>query len=162
MAYASLHLIEVIKQTATSLESSQLYQWGHMGACNCGFLAQQITKQRKEEIHTKAMERHGDWSEQLNDYCPTSGLLFDDLVSELLANGLSLEDLKHLERLSDPTILRSLPPHERNLVHNKKEDVIKYLKQWAALLEESLLSSIKLPTSGLFSKSEETIDWRVH
>lgn len=145
MARASVQLIEALRKTAKTLSISNTYQWGHMGACNCGFLAQEITQQRKDEIHAKAMERYGDWSEQLNDYCPTSGLRFDDLVSELLAIGFDVDDLKHLERLSDGAVLRSLPFEKRNLQHNKKADVITYLLAWADLLETSLLASITLP-----------------
>ena len=145
MATTSLPLIEALRNTAETLSGSNQYQWGHMGACNCGFLAQEITKQRKEEIHSKAMERSGDWTEHLNDYCATSGLLFDDLISTLLAFGLNVEDLKHLERLSDGEVLRTLPLEKRNLQHNSKNDVIVYLNAWADLLEMRLLASITLP-----------------
>lgn len=145
MATTSLQLIAALRNTAKTLASSTHYQWGHMGACNCGFLAQEITKQRKEEIHSKAMERSGDWTEHLNDYCATSGLLFDDLISTLLAFGLAIEDLKHLERLSDGEVLRTLPLEKRNLKHNHKGDVITYLEAWADLLEIRLLEDITLP-----------------
>lgn len=145
MATTSLELIAALRNTAQTLKCSTYYQWGHMGACNCGFLAQEITKQGKEEIHSKAMERSGDWTEHLNDYCATSGLLFDDLISTLLAFGLDLEDLKHLERLSDGEVLRTLPLEKRNLQHNRKGDVITYLEAWADLLEIRLLAEITLP-----------------
>jgi hypothetical protein len=68
----------------------------------------------------------------------------DDVISELLAFGFDSEDLKHLEKLSDGKILRTLPPEERDLKHNLKKDVIQYLKAWAALLEEELISKISL------------------
>lgn len=145
MATVSMQLIEALRNTSQTLANSTHYQWGHMGACNCGFLAQEITKQRKEEIHAKAMERFGDWTEQLNDYCPTSGLLFDDLVSELVAFGFNVDDLKHLERLSDGAVLRTLPIEKRNLRHNHKADVVTYLRAWADLLEIRLLDTITLP-----------------
>jgi len=90
------------------------------------------------------MQRHGDWSEQLNDYCPTSGLPMDDLISELLAFGFTREELSHLEKLSDPTVLNALPPGQRNLKHNVKKDVVVYMNTWATNLEEKLLHSIQL------------------
>lgn len=145
MAKASIELIEALRKTADKLSNSNNYQWGHMGACNCGFLAQEVTQFRKEEIHARAMQRYGDWSEQLNDYCPTSGLPFDELISELIVFGFDSEDLKNLERLSDGTVLRSLPLEERNLTHNKKADVILYLNTWADLLEKQMIDKIKLP-----------------
>jgi len=144
MAKASIEIIETLRNSARKIEDSVVYQWGHMGACNCGFLAQEVTKLTKAEIHRRALERHGDWTEHLNDYCPTNGLPFDDVISELLAFGFDSDDLKHLEKLSDPIILRTLPFTERNLQHNNKQDVIRYLKAWIYLLESELIDNIKV------------------
>jgi len=144
MAQPKSEIIEVLRITATKIEASNSYQWGHMGLCNCGFLAQQITRLSKEQIHTRAMQRHGDWSEQLNDYCPTSGLPMDDLISDLISYGFDSTDLKHLEKLSDGSVLRMLPLEQRNLKHNLKKDVVKYIRTWANLLEEQFLDSIHL------------------
>lgn len=145
MARQTLPIIDALRATAAKLQASGIYQWGHMGACNCGFLAQEITKLRKDEIHHRAMQRHGDWNEQLNDYCPTSGLPMDDLISELLAFGFDINDLKHLERLSDPKVLRALPPEHRNLARNIKNDVVLYLHTWANRIEAQMLATVNLP-----------------
>lgn len=146
MATPSLQIIQAIRTVAQKLEVSSNYQWGHMGVCNCGFLAQEVTKLTKEEIHGRAMQRHGDWSEQLNDYCPTSGLPMDDVISELIAFGFESDDLKHLERLSDQNILITLPFEERNLQFNIKSDVVKYMRTWANLLDEDLVRNIRIPS----------------
>ncbi|UII26682.1 hypothetical protein LVD15_25865 [Fulvivirga maritima] len=143
MARASSDLIVAIKNTASKLEQSAIYQWGHMGSCNCGFLAQELTRLSKSEIHSRAMQKYGDWNEQLNDYCPTSGLLMDDLISEMLHYGLDTDDLKHLEKLSSPKVLNYLPKGTY-LKHNVKQDVIMYLRAWANQLEDELLSRIKI------------------
>lgn len=145
MAKESIELILAIRKAAQQLAQSNQYQWGHMGSCNCGFLAQQITKLKKEDIHQRAMMGHGDWTEQLNDYCPTSGLPMDDLITELLAAGLSTDDLKHLERLSDPDVLQALPAHLRHPKHNLKVDVIRYMLTWADVLEARWMAKIALP-----------------
>lgn len=145
MAVATLNLIDTLRQTAKKLEGSTHYQWGHMGLCNCGFLAQKITRLRKDEIHQRAMERYGDWNEQLNDYCPDSGMRMDDLISEMLVFGFDVCDLKHLEKLSDPYVLQALPLEERNLRHNCREDVVIYLRTWALRLEQDLAAAIELP-----------------
>lgn len=144
MANIRFELIQALKTTARKIEHNTSYQWGHMGLCNCGFLAQEITSLSKDEIHRRAMQRHGDWSEQLNDYCPTSGLPMDDLIDQLVNFGFTLEELRHLERLSDQTVLQRLPLEKRYLSHNVKADVIVYLNAWANLLEESLLDAISL------------------
>jgi len=145
MVRASIQLITALRKTADAIECSSAYQWGHMGACNCGFLAQEITHLRKDEIHTRAMRGHGDWTEQLTDYCATSGLPMDDIITDILSFGFDSDDLKHLERLSDARILQSLPVNERILRHNNKADVIKYMHAWADLLESELLRKIELP-----------------
>jgi len=145
MAKASLEIVTILRNTASRIANSNDYQWGHMGACNCGFLAQEVTHLRKAEIHSRAMKGTGDWNEQLNDYCPTSGLPMDDLISELLNAGFDVDDLKHLERLSSIEILRSLPMDQRNLKHNSKADVVRYLHAWATQLESKLILNISLP-----------------
>jgi hypothetical protein len=147
MAKASIALIEALKSTARNIEKSPLYQWGYMGACNCGFLAQEVTKLTKAEIHRRALERHGDWTEHLNDYCSVNGLLFDDVISELIAFGFDADDLRHLEKLSDPAILKAIPLASRNLHHNIKQDVVYYLSIWVGLLEDELLTNISIDIS---------------
>jgi hypothetical protein len=153
MAKASIEIANVLRTTARKIASSESYQWGHMGLCNCGFLAQQVTQLTKAEIHTRAMQRHGDWTEQLNDYCPTSGLPMDDLIAELLSFGFDADDLKHLEKLSDGNVLRQLPIEERDLKYNSKRDVVKYLTTWATLIEDQLLTKIKLPDTNQLTSS---------
>ena len=137
MAKATPELILALRATAQKLEKSEAYQWGHMGSCNCGHLAQELTRLNASEIHQRAMQRHGDWSEQLNDYCPTSGLAMDDLIAEMLAAGLDTDYLRHLERLSDTSILRRLSADKRYLQHNRRDDVVLYLRTWASMLEEN-------------------------
>ena len=144
MAQASIAVIKALRKTVENLEKSSNYQWGHMGSCNCGNLAQVITNLDKAEIHKSAMRKHGDWNEQLIDYCPASGLPIDHIINEMLAFGFSTEDLAHLEKLSDPKILRSLPADKKYLKHNLKSDVIIYLKTWGNILEEELISKISI------------------
>ncbi|MBN8650158.1 MAG: hypothetical protein J0L67_01945 [Cytophagales bacterium] len=138
-------MIEALRRATSKLAHSNDYQWGHMGLCNCGFLAQQITALTKSEIHSRAMLKQGDWSEQLNDYCPTSGLPMDELITELLATGFTRENLQNLERLADPEVLRHMPGNRQNPKHNVKQDVILYINTWATCLENELLNKITLP-----------------
>lgn len=144
MAKATVEVIAALRNTATKLEHNKQYQWGHMGLCNCGFLAQEVTNLSKVEIHTRAMQGHGDWTEQLNDYCPTSGLAMDNLISELIWFGFDADDLIHLEKLSDGKVLSQLPLEKRNLRYNSKKDAIAYLNAWANLLEDELIGNISL------------------
>lgn len=145
MARPSLELIDAFRRTARNLQSGSAYQWGHMGGCNCGNLAQELTRLSKDQIHTYAMQRYGDWSEQTDAYCSISQLPIDIIINEMLNAGLTLEDLKHLEKLDDREILVRFPIENRHLNHNVRTDVIRYMFEWADLLEDKLLDSIKLP-----------------
>ena len=146
MAKPRLELIQALRRTAHKIANSDHYQWGHMGSCNCGHLVQEVTQLTRAEIHEYAMRtRGGDWSEQALDYCSTSGYLMDQVISIMLDAGLEVQDFQHLERLSDRAVLRCLPEPERFLKHNQREDVAKYLRTWANLLEEQLLSQVELP-----------------
>ena len=145
MAQATFEIIDALRRTAKKLNTGSEYMWGHMGSCNCGNLAQEVTKRSKAEIHAYAMQGNGDWNEQLNDYCGTTQMPIDLVIHEMLTSGFSVEDLQNLEKLSDKQILMRLPAENRYLRHNVKADVIVYMKEWANMLEDELLSSIKLP-----------------
>lgn len=138
MAKANPKLIEAIEKTVLKLSNGAAYQWGHMGACNCGNLAQELTHFTKAEIHQYAMQKHGDWHEQVLDYCPTSGFPIDLMISKMLDTGLTLDDLSNLERLSDQTILNQIPKEKREQINkNSREDVILYMQTWSKVLREN-------------------------
>lgn len=137
MAKSSDKLIKALRETAVRLATGATYEWGHMGSCNCGHLAQTITHYTKGQIHGAAMWRYGDWREQLRDYCPQSGLPLDEIIDQMLEMGLSREDLAHLEALSHPAVLARLP--HQHLQHNLRDDVVRYLSAWADLLEEQMV-----------------------
>ncbi|MBC8152334.1 MAG: hypothetical protein H7Z72_05435, partial [Bacteroidetes bacterium] len=146
MARPTPELIDALRRTARKLNDGAPYQWGHMGGCNCGNLAQELTKLNKDDIHRYAMQRYGDWNEQVEDFCPTSAMPIDLVISEMIAAGLALEDLKHLEKLSDRQVLLRFPIEKRFLKHNVRNDVVAYFNEWANLLEEQLLEKITLPS----------------
>ena len=58
-----------------------------MGSCNCGNLAQELTRMTKDQIHQYAMQRYGDWNEQVADYCETSQLPFDIIINQMIEAG---------------------------------------------------------------------------
>ena len=100
MAQAKVEIIDALRRTAKKLGSGNDYMWGHMGSCNCGNLAQEITKRSKAEIHAYAMQGHGDWNEQLNDYCGITQMPIDLVIHEMLTSGFSLDDLQNLEKFA--------------------------------------------------------------
>ena len=68
----------------------------------------------------------------------------DDLITIIINSGFDVDDLKHLERLSDVQILRTLPSGQRYLQHNVKSDVVCYLRGWADLLESRIVENVSL------------------
>ncbi len=138
MATPSFELIQALRSTTARLRESADYQWGHMGACNCGFLAQTVTRLDKAAIHDAAMARRGDWEEQANAFCAGSGYLIDDIIEALVGLGLTTDDIGHLEKVSGPEVLARLPEGERYLARNRRDHVILYLETWGELLSQQL------------------------
>lgn len=139
MATATRELITALRLTAARLRTDVPYRWTHMGACNCGHLAQTVTQLSRAEIHRIALERAGDWGEQALEYCPSSNLPIDHVMAELLELGLEQDDINHLERLSDPRVRKALPPEQRRtLDFRSRMDAVDYMMAWARLLEEQL------------------------
>lgn len=145
MAHPTRDLIAALRETAERLARDASYQWGHMGMCNCGHLAQSITGLRQAEIHDSALIREGDWEQQAKDYCPTSGNLIDSILATMFAIGLTRDDVRHLEKLSDPAVIRRLGRH---LTFNRREDVATYLRTWADLLCNATPPALTTPVGG--------------
>ena len=155
MANPSIKIIDSLRKTAQQLENGNRYEWGHMGSCNCGNLAQTITTFSRAEIQKYALEKRGDWSEQLIDYCPTSGYPMDMIIEKMIDFGFSRQDLNHLEWLSDREILNEIGLEflDRNL----KANTILYLKTWANLIENQLIKNISFPDFNQYSHIQEMV-----
>lgn len=138
MARSTVELLRALRVTADRIAGPARYQWGHMGQCNCGHLAQTLTATGGQAIHRSALEREGDWSEQMVEYCPDSGLRIDDIITTMLAAGLELADLRHLERLSDPAVLALVSAEHLPLRRNRRADAVLYLRAWSELLEPGI------------------------
>ena len=148
MAVPNLKVIQALRETATQIATSGRYEWGHMGSCNCGHLAQNITSFTRAEIQQFALQKRGDWSEQVIDYCPTSGYPMDLIIGRMIEFGFTQSDLRQLEILSNPEILAKAGVTSFN--RNVMSDTVKYMNAWADLLEnqwmEQNINHIVLPT----------------
>ncbi|MFN8578524.1 MAG: hypothetical protein U0354_16975 [Candidatus Sericytochromatia bacterium] len=138
MAKSSYALIEALRTTANRLEQGVYYQWTHQGSCNCGHLAQTITKLTKAQIHQMALEKEGNWADKINDYCKTSGYPIDHVISSMIDLGMTTDDISNLEKLSCHKITAKIP---KELNHKDKSDVILYMRTWADILESELLET---------------------
>ncbi|MEL6185576.1 MAG: hypothetical protein AAFU79_13220 [Myxococcota bacterium] len=148
MAVPSRTLIDALRSTADRLGGGAKYNWTHMGACNCGHLAQTVTEFSAAEIHAIALEKAGDWHEQVIDHCPASGLPMDHLIHTLLELGLSRADLAHLERLSGAEVLRALPEGQRELDYRRRSHVVLYMRTLADVLEARLTTELARVAEG--------------
>lgn len=137
MARATIELVQALRATAARLSNGAKYRWSHFAVCNCGNLAQTITRLTPKQIYDAAFQRPGDWGEQAMEFCPTSGYPIDWVLGKMLAIGMTPEDVRHLERLSDDRVLRRVGAG-RPLRHTCREDVVLYMRAWADLLEERL------------------------
>jgi hypothetical protein len=140
MAKASWNLIGALERTAEKLENGAPYQWGHMGQCNCGNLAQELTSLSPSQIHNYAMEsRKGDWEEQVSAFCNEGEMHIDLVISSMIEAGLSQQDIISLERLSDKQILNRIPEKIRSQIrHNDRSHVAAYMREWASMLKEEV------------------------
>lgn len=136
MAKATLTLVHALRATATRLATGAPYRWSHFGQCNCGNLAQTITRLSPAELQRAAFVGSGDWGEQAREYCPTSGYPLDYVFEALFAMGVEPQDVQRLERLTDARVLRRLGVSQ--LQHNRRDDVVRYMRAWADLLEDEL------------------------
>lgn len=154
MAQATIHLIEALRETASRLRNGAHYAWGNHGACNCGNLAQVVTRLSKEEILAYAHTGIGEWTELAEDYCGITNAPAGLLISKLQEIGLTPTDIHNLEYLEDKAVLQRLPGGFRWLQRNIREDVIVYFETFADLLEEQLADKVSLSLSDLLPQRE--------
>lgn len=138
MAIPSQELIRALRSTARRIRLGSRFQWTHMGACNCGHLAQTVTQLDPARIHSFAIEKEGEWADQAFDHCPASGYRMDDILAALFDLGMSSADIANLEKLNDRAVLRRMPEGMREADYRDKEHAVKYMEVWAKLLEEQL------------------------
>ncbi|MGD8862232.1 MAG: hypothetical protein PVI30_19625 [Myxococcales bacterium] len=134
MARPTTELILALRATADRLRRGARYRWSSFAHCNCGNLVQAVTALSPEEITEAAFSSPGDWGQQAREFCPGTGYPLEYVFQRLLELGLDPDDFGHLERLSDPAVLRRLG-RSVELHHNRRQDVVVYLRAWADLLE---------------------------
>lgn len=142
MAKAVPEVIEALKATRARVAEGAPYQWTHQGACNCGHLAQTLTRLSAPEIHAYALEKTGDWSEHMREHCPSSGYPIDLVIQIMLDAGFTARDLARLETLSDPEVVARIDRSQLPLVKNRREHLLLYFDAWIGLLEEKAVAAV--------------------
>ncbi len=143
MPIPSRALIDVLRETADRIADGADYRWSHFGRCNCGHLVQTITRVSPAEIHEACTRELTEWSEIPEDYCAGTGLKLEYLLDRLRELGLDRDDMRHMEDLSDPVVLRALPGGHRWLLRHDRVDVVAYFRTLADVLEARLGDEIR-------------------
>ena len=138
MPRSNQKLIAAIRETANRLESGARYEWGHMGRCNCGHLVQTLVKMSDREIVSYINHETEEWTDHARGHCQSTSRKIDDIFQALYDFGFGYEDIIKLEYLSDREVLARVNHPNRYLRHNRREDVILYLRTMAEMLEETL------------------------
>lgn len=155
MAYPTIELITALRETATRLRNGASYAWGNHGSCNCGNLLQVVTDFNEKEILRFAHTGLGEWTELAEEYCPTSNVPINYLLTKLQELGLTPTDIHNLEYLDNRAVLENLPNGFRWLKRNVREDVVLYFEVYANLLEDELQNTLKVNfTELLFYKKQ--------
>jgi hypothetical protein len=149
----------VLRETVRRIKAGADYNWCHMGRCNCGHIAQTITKKSPQEIHELALLKSGDWKDQSIEHCNSTGYTIDHIIESILAFGLSRQELAYIERLSNPQVLRHIEPARRKVLNfKKKEDVILYFNTWAKVIEDEYFTNTDVPEISFFTEDLQKYD----
>ena len=151
MAKPTIELIQALRETASRLRLGAHYAWGHHGACNCGNLAQVVTKLTEGEILRYAHHSNGEWTELAQEFCPVTNAPVNLVMTKLEAIGLTSTDIHHIEYLCNKEVLKRLPGGFRWLKRNKREDAIIYFETFADWLEEKLLAEMEPQFNRIFN-----------
>ncbi|MGA1525967.1 MAG: hypothetical protein ACO4CZ_18540 [Planctomycetota bacterium] len=131
---ANLRLAFALRKTADRLADGARYEWGHVGRCNCGHVAQTLTDFDDRQILRIFGQDLSEWTEHARNRCADTNRDLVALFDVLHTAGMSHEDVLHLENLSDPRILARMPDGDRDLQRNERHDVVRYLRAYADLL----------------------------
>ena len=138
MARSNEELISALRATADRLDDGAVYEWGHMGRCNCGHLVQTVTEMTDYEIARAVDHQLDEWSEYANDYCAGTGEHVEDLFVALGEFGFDHRDVIDLENLANARVLTRLPPDRPHLRRNNPRDVSLYMRTLADILQDDL------------------------
>jgi len=115
-------LVEALTIVVTALKNDTIYyKWKDTNTCNCGLVAQAVTRTNKDEldelylqpiaspIQVKNKSKFSPtWSDMVAEYCPLTKEPVTEIFKKLFDAGMTREDIGHLEYLSDPEILEKI------------------------------------------------------
>lgn len=117
------HLINSLNTAINALKNDTVYyNWTNQHSCNAGIVSQAVLGVTREELdlrratlfskledynsqRKKENQLDGTWKNAVQISCSLTGKSIPEIVKDLEANGLSREDIVHLEYLNNPAIL---------------------------------------------------------
>lgn len=146
-------LIKSLNLVINSLKNDTIeYNWQKQANCNCGIVAQAITGKNSNEIQTlfkdvivslgiidKSIDKT--WKNGVKHLCPITGESIHKIFNELFKNGLSKEDIVHLEFMDNPAIL------ERSKI--KTTEIQKTTDK---ILDEEIIEEVIVPHPNFFKR----------
>lgn len=129
------------------------YDWKDNTSCNCGLMAQICLNKSASEVKQgwKDMKTYneyaderakkgdfspGAWTNATNYYCGITGKPVDNIIGDLMKKGFTSLDISGLEYLSDNYILAKTDIKYEQEYYGKKENLIKYVDAWIAIIRE--------------------------
>ncbi|MGL5059076.1 MAG: hypothetical protein ACRC62_03760 [Microcoleus sp.] len=134
MATPSRYLIDLLLRTADDVETNPEYNWFDTECCNCGLL----TKNAGLAFNAKdcGLTTGASWSVFANNTCSQTGRPLYDVIKQLIAIGLTTEDIGYLETCSNPAVMRKIG--RKQLEASDADSVAVYLRAWASILDKQL------------------------
>ena len=137
---------EALREAARRIEVGEVrYDWSRMYSCNCGVLAQVVSKATVREVRRQT--RSGakpffgvwnDWQKPGFALCPISKIPVGTIFHDLLSVGFSPADVGNLEICADPAVRARVRAEGDGDFFDYAEPhaVVLYMRAWADLLDE--------------------------
>ncbi len=114
-------LITALRATAHALENGTFaYDWSKRSRCNCGALFCALTGMSATQLREKlpsALPSGRDemtWGNTIGHYCTITGIPTHDLLKDVMAHGLTHQDIVELENLTNPKVVERMIRDNRN------------------------------------------------
>lgn len=103
-------LIEALRQSAKALETETIYyEWTEPACCSCGVLFCALLDISEHALEMRLPTRIGhagtNWTTTVGQHCTVTGKPVHELFQQLMAFGLTAQDIVQLEYLENPRVL---------------------------------------------------------
>ena len=134
-----------LSQTVSGLTGGEIQErayrhegdWADRAAAHPALASGALEHPRPDYGDRPALDE-GAWEPEDIGACAATGAAVNDLLDGLYDVGLSAQDVALLERLADPAVRERLGVGAGYFAHYERDNVVRYMRAWAELLEEQL------------------------